>query len=151
MTHSHNGEHEHDHDDDHEHERDHEHPHRFGDDTVRGLTPILNVSSLEASFEWFAKWGWAKLWDYEDIPGTKTFGAVGNGQFEIFLCLDCQGGRGEDGAWLGIFVEDLDRIAEQCARGSLDVLKPPTTEPWGMREMHLRHPDGHVFRIGHGT
>jgi hypothetical protein len=20
--------------------------------------------------------------------------------------------------------------------------------PWGVREMHLRHPDGHVFRIG---
>jgi hypothetical protein len=21
---------------------------------------------------------------------------------------------------------------------------------WGLREMHVRHPDGHVFRIGHG-
>jgi hypothetical protein len=23
-----------------------------------------------------------------------------------------------------------------------------TNEPWGVREMHVRHPDGHVFRIG---
>jgi hypothetical protein len=22
---------------------------------------------------------------------------------------------------------------------------------WGVREMHLRHPDGHVFRISCGT
>jgi hypothetical protein len=28
------------------------------------------------------------------------------------------------------------------------VLKPPRDEPFGLREMHVRHPDGHVFRIG---
>jgi len=22
--------------------------------------------------------------------------------------------------------------------------------PWNVREMHVRHPDGHVFRIGKG-
>jgi hypothetical protein len=27
---------------------------------------------------------------------------------------------------------------------------PPTDEPWGVREMHVRHPDGHVFRISKG-
>ena len=47
-------------------------------------------------------------------------------------------------------LEDLDRIAEQCTSAKLDVLKPPTVEPWGMREMHLRHPDGHMFRVGSG-
>jgi len=25
---------------------------------------------------------------------------------------------------------------------------PPTDEPWGVREFHLRHPDGHTFRVG---
>jgi hypothetical protein len=24
---------------------------------------------------------------------------------------------------------------------------PPTDEPWGVREMHVVHPDGHTFRI----
>ena len=28
---------------------------------------------------------------------------------------------------------------------------PPTDEPWGVREMHVRHPDGHVFRISKGN
>ena len=28
--------------------------------------------------------------------------------------------------------------------------RPPTDEPWGVREFHLRHPDGHTFRIGAG-
>jgi len=24
---------------------------------------------------------------------------------------------------------------------------PPTDEPWGVREFHLRHPEGHTFRV----
>ena len=33
----------------------------------------------------------------------------------------------------------------------LEITFPPTNMPWGVREMHLRHPDGHVFRVGTGT
>jgi len=32
----------------------------------------------------------------------------------------------------------------------LDVTFPPTDMPWNVREMHLRHADGHVFRVGRG-
>lgn len=60
---------------------------------AKGITPILNVSDLQASFAWFEKLGWTRGWDW----------------------------------------------------GS-----PPTDEPWGVREMHVRHPDGHVFRISRG-
>ena len=27
---------------------------------AKQITPILNVSDMEASFAWFAKWGWRK-------------------------------------------------------------------------------------------
>jgi len=30
----------------------------------------------------------------------------------------------------------------------LDVTMPPTDEPWGVREFHLRDPNGHTFRVG---
>ena len=30
------------------------------------------------------------------------------------------------------------------------VTYPPTNEPWGVREFHLRHPDGHMFRVRAG-
>jgi hypothetical protein len=26
----------------------------------------------------------------------------------------------------------------------------PTDEPWNVREFHLRHPDGHTFRVSAG-
>jgi uncharacterized glyoxalase superfamily protein PhnB len=69
---------------------------------------------------------------------------------EIFLCLDGQGGRGEHGAWLSLWVDDvhaLDAIHPTCVGEGLDVLSAPEDMPWGVREMHLRHPDGHVFRV----
>src|SRR6267378_1308653 len=59
---------------------------------AKGVTPILNVSDMAASFAWFAKWGWGKLWDWGTPP---TFGAVGSGKVEIFLCQGAQGGGGK--------------------------------------------------------
>lgn len=113
------------------------------------VTPILNVSDLGASFEWFAKLGWEKGWDWcppgSDAP---TFGAVTTGGREIFLCLDGQGGRGEHGAWLSLWVDEVDPIYANCERDGLEVLEPPEDKPWGVREMQVRHPDGHVLRVG---
>jgi hypothetical protein len=137
-------EHEHDLD-----EHDHPHPHNYGG-PVHALTPILNVSSLTQTFEWFGKWGWTKLWDYADPGGEPDFGAVGSGPCEIFLCRDGQGGQGSAGTWMSVWVEDVDAVHEVCIGACVEVKMPPTDEPWGVREMHLRHPDGHVFRVSRG-
>jgi hypothetical protein len=117
---------------------------------AHSVNPILNVASLPRSFEWFARLGWHKGWDWCP-PGARepTFGAVTSGNVEIFLCLDGQGGRGDgSGMWLSLWVDDVDAVHQVCVREGLDVTMAPTDEPWGVREMHLRHPDGHVFRIG---
>jgi ketosteroid isomerase-like protein/uncharacterized glyoxalase superfamily protein PhnB len=114
---------------------------------ARHLVPILNVSNLSASFDWFTKLGWAKQWDWRNADGTPGFGAVKSGDCELFLSLNGQGGQG---MWLSIWVDDVDALHEACVREGLEVLRPPRDEPWGVREMHLRHPDGHVFRIGTG-
>ena len=128
------------------------------------VSPILNVSDFAATIEWFEKWGWQKAWDWGTPPG---FGAVKCGGFEIFLCVNCQGGRGrgtntttftndgdeqaDKGMWMSVFVDDVDAVHRQCVAAQLDVTFGPETMPWGIREMHLRHPDGHVFRVGTGT
>jgi catechol 2,3-dioxygenase-like lactoylglutathione lyase family enzyme len=130
---------------------------------AHGLTPILNVSDIQASFAWFAKLGWQKLWDWGNPVG---FGAIRSGVCEIFLCQGGQGGRGrgantatfgpdgdeeaDNGAWISIWVDDVDAIHADCLRQGIDVTWPPTDMPWNVREMHVRHPDGHVFRISRG-
>jgi catechol 2,3-dioxygenase-like lactoylglutathione lyase family enzyme len=131
---------------------------------AKALTPILNVSDLAASFAWFEKLGWKKLWEWGDPPG---FGAVGSGECEIFLCHGGQGGRGnggvkmtfgpegdeaaDKGVWMSVWVDDVDAIHRRCLDQGLDVAWPPTDMPWRVREMHVRHPDGHVLRISRGT
>jgi catechol 2,3-dioxygenase-like lactoylglutathione lyase family enzyme len=132
---------------------------------VQRVVPILNVTDVGESFVWFAKLGWAKgfAWDRDESGAGPDFGSVSCAGCEIFLCRDGQGsrGRGENtltggpqgdqtadkGSWVSIWVDDVDAIHERCLAEGLDVTYPPTDEPWGVREAHVRHPDGHVFRI----
>ena len=44
-------------------------------------------------------------------------------------------------------VDDTYRLA---LKQGITVTWPPTDEPWGIREFHIRHPDGHTFRVGAG-
>ena len=130
---------------------------------VEGVTPILNVSDIRQSFDWFAKLGWTKGWDWGDPP---TFGAVCSGKCEIFLCLGGQGGRGkgnntatfgerggesaDKGVWMSIWVDDVDDAHRLCKDQGIEVTFGPEDMSWNVREMHIRHPDGHVFRVSQG-
>ncbi len=130
---------------------------------VKHITPIMNVSDIAQSFAWFERLGWKKSWEWGSPP---SFGGVVSGKCEIFLCQDGQGGRGpapgqssfgegsdeaaEKGVWMSIWVDDVDAIHQHCLTQDIDVCWPPTDMPWNVREMHVRHPDGHVFRISQG-
>jgi catechol 2,3-dioxygenase-like lactoylglutathione lyase family enzyme len=127
---------------------------------VKRLTPILNVSNIQESFAWFEKLGWEKGWEWGNPP---SFGGVSAGECEIFLSEDGQGGRGrgsvkmtfgpdgdecaDKGVWMSIWVDNVDTVYEHSLSQGLEVTWPPTDMPWSVREMHVRHPDGHVFRI----
>jgi hypothetical protein len=89
---------------------------------AKALNPILNVSSMVDSFAWFEKLGWKESWASDDPP---TFGGV----------------------WISIWVGDVDAEYRNCTTQGLEVMWRPTDHPWGVREMHVRHPDGHIFRI----
>jgi catechol 2,3-dioxygenase-like lactoylglutathione lyase family enzyme len=135
---------------------------------VEHVVPILNVTDVEASVAWFGKLGWEPGFQWRAAhEGPVDFGAVRAGDAEIFLCRDGQGGRGrgantatagpgadqraDRGAWMSIWVDDVDALHERCLAEGLEVTHPPTDEPWNVREFHVRHPDGHVLRISRAT
>ena len=119
---------------------------------VEQVVPILNVTDVEASVAWFGRLGWEPGFQWRGTEGGPVdFGAVVAGDLEIFLCRDGQGGRGDDGAWMSIWVDDVDALHERALAAGLEITHPPTNEPWNVREFHVRHPDGHVFRISRGT
>ena len=129
---------------------------------VEQLIPILNVSNLEESFAWFEKLGWKKAWDWGDPP---DFGSVCNGDQEIFLCLNYLGCRsapisadaGDDytsGVWMCWLLKspaDVDAFYKRALEQGVVGTEPPTDKPFGIRECHIRHPDGHTFRVGAST
>ncbi len=140
---------------------------------VRHITPILNVSDIPSSIRWFESIGWRRCWTHNaggmirdagdrDASGPATFAAVGSGEVEIFLCQNAQGSRGgpwpasqmsDDrfgGVWMSWWVRtvaELDDVHDRATRLGMTIGRPPTDEPWGVREFWLVHPDGHVFRV----
>ena len=56
----------------------------------------------------------------------------------------------DKGCWMSWWVEDVDAVYDECVKQGIEVTWRPTDMPWNVREMHVRHPDGHVFRIGKG-
>jgi catechol 2,3-dioxygenase-like lactoylglutathione lyase family enzyme len=131
---------------------------------VEGVTPILNVSNVEASLTWFGNLGWETRWTNAGGGVIAGFAAISSGRVEIFLCRDGQGSRGgapprhpadEDtgGVWMTWWVAspaEVDAAHALAAELGYEISWPPTDEPWGVREFHLRHPDGHTFRVGCG-
>ncbi|MGH8212189.1 MAG: VOC family protein [Rhodanobacteraceae bacterium] len=142
---------------------------------VRSVTPVLNVSSLPGSFAWFEALGWSRGFSWNEggmiakaadrnEHGEAGFGSVCSFDAQIFLCRGGQGSRGtvmprwpgddeSDGVWMSWWMEnpaDVDALYATALRHGMTVTMPPTDEPWGVRECHLRHPDGHMFRISAG-
>jgi hypothetical protein len=132
---------------------------------VTALTPILNVSDIRASIAWFQLLGWREAFSWPGGSAEPTFGGVCTDKVEIFLCRGAQGSRGErqpakpgdegtGGVWMSWWLEsaeDVDALHAFAVEHDLDVSMPPTDEPWNVREFHLRHPDGHTFRVGAST
>ena len=116
------------------------------------LTPILNVSDVPASLTWFEALGWERGFAWDEAGGMRssepTFASLQAGEAEIFLCLDDQGARP---VWMSWFLpgrEALDGTYTRAVELGYEITREPTDESWGMREFHLRHPDGHTFRVG---
>jgi uncharacterized glyoxalase superfamily protein PhnB len=127
---------------------------------IHHVTPILNVSDVGASIAWFERLGWNRGFTWNDAgpiedaaaaneQGAANFGSVCSGHAEIFLCRGGQGAPG--GAWVSWWLEtpaDVDAVHEKALEHGMTVTWPPTDEPWGVREFHLQHPEGHTFRVG---
>jgi uncharacterized glyoxalase superfamily protein PhnB len=58
--------------------------------------------------------------------------------------------QADKGVWMSIWVDDVDAVHKRCLEQGLEVTWPPTDMPWNVRELHVRHPDGHVFRVSRG-
>lgn len=107
------------------------------------LVPIFSVADLQASLRYYVEvLQFEKRWDWGDPP---DYACVAFGDAELFLC---QKGQGQSGTWLYLFVDGIDEYCAEIRKRGAELISGLADEPWGMREIHVRDPDGHVLRIG---
>ena len=105
-----------------------------------GMTPILRVSNLKTSVEYYV----SKLGFKQDWEGPGPFASVSRGKCHIFLS---EGDQGHTGSWVWIGVEDAEALSNEYRACGAKVRHPPTNYPWAY-EMQVEDLDGNVLRMG---
>lgn len=109
------------------------------------VIPILYSANVPASLRYYTEvLGFEEHWGWGDPP---DFGGVSKGEVSVFFC---EGGQGQPGTWLSIFVENVDEYYEYIKTKGAKIVSVPEDKEWNVREMLVQDPDGHYIRFGHG-
>jgi uncharacterized glyoxalase superfamily protein PhnB len=71
--------------------------------------------------------------------------------YTLESCLIMAGewpGRAPDAYFAYLEIDGVDAYYQRLLAAKVDVLKPPVSEPWGMREFLIRTADGHRIMFG---
>lgn len=115
---------------------------------VLGSDPVLAVHDLVASSQWYVRVLGCSV--SEPDPGNWVFCKTGAVTFMLGRCPEAvpAGELGDHSYVAYLSVTGVDALHRRAVAEGAEILKAPTTEPWGRREMALRSPDGHRFMLG---
>jgi uncharacterized glyoxalase superfamily protein PhnB len=115
---------------------------------VLNSNPVLAVHDLERSATWYRDVLGCEIRDPD--PGNWTFCRSGEIDFMLGHCPGAVAASdlGDHSYVAYLRVDDVDAFHDRAVNAGADILKPPTDEPWGMREFGVRSPDGHRFMLG---
>jgi catechol 2,3-dioxygenase-like lactoylglutathione lyase family enzyme len=91
-----------------------------------------------------------------EAEGDDTFTAfhVSGITFSLFneqemerMAPNSMAGAGRGGTVIEFQVQDVDREYERLAQMNVQIAKPPTTQPWGLRSVWFRDPDGNLVNF----
>jgi uncharacterized glyoxalase superfamily protein PhnB len=123
----------------------------------KGIAPYFLVTDVVKAAEHYRdKLGFTiRGYFFEDPP---VFGMVGRGDDQIIMLSLIEGSRGgsnRDHKDIGIdaylWVADVDALYAEFQRNGADIVMPPTTRIYGMRELEVRDRDGYVLCFGQDT
>jgi catechol 2,3-dioxygenase-like lactoylglutathione lyase family enzyme/GNAT superfamily N-acetyltransferase len=104
--------------------------------------PILYSADVSESLRFYTEvLGFDRKWDWGTPP---SFGGVNKDGVEIFFCEKSQG---NPGTWISLFMDQIDEFHDAIRAKGARILNPPETKDWGLREMLVEDPDGHIIRF----
>ncbi len=118
------------------------------DASMLGANPVLAVRDLTTSTAWYARVFGCTV--SEPDPGNWAFCKTGAVTFMLGRCPDALPAfqLGDHSYVAYLTVTDVDAFHHRAVTEAAEILKAPIDEPWGMREMAVRTPDGHRFMLG---
>lgn len=107
----------------------------------------FNVSDIQSAIEFYcAGIGFAKDFKYSMTrTGPHYAGLSLDGNR---LHLSTFSGDSVRGTATYCYVDDVNALFRELRARGLTTLMEPTDQDWGMREVHLRDPDGNYLRFG---
>ncbi len=110
--------------------------------------PVLAVHDLDRSGAWYRDVLGCELDDV--APGDWRFCRAGAVMFMLGRCPDVPPASelGDHSYVAYLSVDDVDAFHARAVAAGAGVLQAPQDQPWGMRELALRSPDGHRFTLG---
>jgi uncharacterized glyoxalase superfamily protein PhnB len=115
---------------------------------IVGSNPVLAVHDLERSATWFTQTLGCVRTDPD--PGNWAFCTAGAVTFMLGRCPEALPAAqlGDHSYIAYVDVDGVDECYARALAAGAEVIKVPTTEPWGRREMGLRTPEGHRLMLG---
>jgi predicted enzyme related to lactoylglutathione lyase len=101
---------------------------------------LLHPTDFERSFRFYAQS--LGLHVYREWSSGSTRGVVfflGGGFLELSGSSRTEASESV-GMWLQ--VRDVDAVGDELEEAGVEIIELPTDKPWGLREMHIRDPDG---------
>ena len=111
----------------------------------RQSIPILFSADVRRSINYYTQvLEFDNKWEWDDPP---SFGGVSKDVVQIYFCKE---GQGHPGTWVAINVKNVDEYYQSIKEKGAVIRSEPADMEWGLREMLVEDPDGHILRFGHG-
>ena len=122
--------------------------------TATRVVPILRVSDMTSSLEFYSRLGFTTVFRYAAGPNGPWYAEVSLDGASLHLSTF--GGDSARGAAVYFYVPDVDALFQRFIdRGLKTPGKPdspvedgPIDQSWGMREFYVRDPDANALRFG---
>ena len=108
-------------------------------------TAVFAVADVMRTVEFYVNvLGFKQHWLWQDPP---TFGCVGLGQVEVFLCQQPGLAGKVEGHMHWFAADDLQALHDQHVAAGATIIEPIENKPWGLREYTVRDCNGYHLRF----
>lgn len=115
---------------------------------LRESIPVLRVTnSVRAESYYCGELGFEKRFAYRPDALSPDPCYLGLERDGVWLHVSSFPGDGVVGAVAHFIVEDLDALHAEMIEAGVEVALQPTSQSWGVRELHLVDPDGNRLRF----